>query len=87
MEDNRVFVCSLCGKEYVDVSARARCELACDEKQRQEAEFLKQKRLRKEREARKQVVVDRYNSFIDEWKQYQRDYQERLVFGVRGLIR
>lgn len=81
------YQCGYCGAEYDTPAARARCELECDEKRKQEAEFLKRERLRKERDARKQAVVDRYNSFIGEWKQYQTDYQERLVFNVRGLIR
>lgn len=85
MEEKQKFVCSYCGAEYDSAPARARCELECDEKCKQEDERRRRERLRKEKESRRQAVIDQYNSFFDAWKQYQKDYHERLGFRICGL--
>lgn len=87
MEEKQKFVCSYCGAEYDDAPARARCELECDEKQKQKMERERQELLRAEKETRKKAVVDQYNKFVEEWKQYQRDYHESIKFRINGFDR
>ena len=56
MEKKKNYKCGLCGTEYETVPERARCEMACVDKQVAIEEKAKKEKKKQEQEARRQEV-------------------------------
>lgn len=52
MANKETYKCSICGKEHDNVLDRAKCELACFEKQKEEERKLAESKKQAEKEAR-----------------------------------
>lgn len=58
MANKETYKCSICGTEHGNVLDRAKCELACFEKQKEEARKLAESKKKAEKDAR-QLEVDK----------------------------
>lgn len=76
MGEKQKFVCSFCGAEYDTARARARCELECDEKRRQEKTRVERKRLMVEKQSRLAEVNKAFDNYVAVVKQFNKDYHE-----------
>lgn len=68
------FRCGYCGAEYDTPTARARCELECDEKLKQEAEKKRQQELSEAKEARRQELIQKKRELDELTAKYYSDY-------------
>lgn len=73
------YVCSFCGAEYDSAPERARCELKCDEKRKQEAERMKQKLLEGKRQERYQEIKEKNDNLNRLIAKYRQDYGESVI--------
>lgn len=74
MKEKQKFVCSYCGAEYDDAPARARCELECDEKRKQEAARRRRESLDHERDVRYKEIYEKNEHLNGLIKKYNEDY-------------
>lgn len=79
MKEKQKYQCSFCGTEYDSAPARARCELECDEKRKQEVERLKQKLLEGKRQERYREIKEKNDNLNRMIVQYNKDYGDTLV--------
>ena len=78
MANKETYKCSICGTEHDNVFDRAKCELACFEKQKEEARKLAESKKKVEKNAR-QLEVDKaiehadalLEKFIKDYGEYQ----------------
>ena len=78
MANKEIYKCSICGKEHDNVFDRAKCELTCFEKQKEEARKLAESKKKAEKDAR-QLEVDKaiehadklLEKFIEDYGSYQ----------------
>lgn len=75
------YQCGYCGAEYGTPLARAKCELECDEKRKQELERQRQVRLEEEREARRMAVNVAGEKYVTLARKYYEDYGEIDIVG------
>lgn len=68
------FICAFCGAEYDAPLARAKCELECDEKRKQEAERQRQAELESIRETRWQEILQKKKEYQALINGYIADY-------------
>lgn len=69
-----MYKCGICGTVHDTIAARAKCEMACLEKQEEERKLAAEKKKREEKAARKKEVDDaikNVNNLID---RYTEDY-------------
>ena len=79
--------CGYCGAEYDTPLARARCELECDEKRRQELEKQRKLELHSTQRERAKEVKDALQTYKGLWQAYLRDYGEsRSLEDVLGVF-
>lgn len=78
------FKCSFCGQEYDNPVSRAKCEIKCNEKRKAEEEENRQKKLKEDKEARKESVKLAYQNFAELRDQYIKDYREPVAFEIGG---
>ena len=71
---NEKYICSFCKSEYSDPVARAKCELECDEKEKQKRRAEEQKRLLEQKETRRQKLVQMRRELDQATQAYYRDY-------------
>lgn len=57
MEKKKLYKCALCGKEYEGIPERARCEIACLDKQLAIEEKAKKEKAKYEQEERRQEII------------------------------
>lgn len=74
MEEKQKYVCPLCGSEYGTPKAMAHCILECEEKQRAEAERIRQEKLDQEKDKRWNEVVVAEKKYRDLYRQFATDY-------------
>jgi len=74
MENQEMYTCPVCGKEYSDLHDYARCVLACDEKQKKEAEERKKAQLLLDQETRKKELDEAYDNYHTLLTAYIKDY-------------
>ena len=68
------YICAFCGAEYDTPITRAKCELECDEKRKQEAERQRQFELANAREARWQEILQKEHECKVLLEKYIADY-------------
>lgn len=68
------YKCSYCGAEYDTALDRAKCELECDEKRKQEAEEQRKNELREAKDARRQELIQKRRELEELTKKYYEDY-------------
>lgn len=74
MYARRAFKCSICDKEYENAMDRARCELACGKKQKEEAKKAEEAKKQAEQATRKNKIDEAYD-FADKLRdEYVKDY-------------
>lgn len=61
MEKKKMYKCALCDQEYDTIAERAKCEMACIDKQLAIEENAKQEKAKQEQEAERQKVVAALN--------------------------
>ena len=84
MANKEIYKCSICGTEHDNIRDRAQCELACWEKQKEEARKLAEAKKQAEKESR-QLEVDKaiehandlLRKFIKDYGEYQ--YKEKDI--------
>lgn len=76
------YKCSYCGAEYSQAIDRAKCELVCDEKAKQEAELSRVRKLREERAARYNEILKKTEELNRMWVEYEKDYGNRMPESV-----
>lgn len=69
-----VYKCSICGKEFNNVVARANCELKCSKKLEEDAKKAVEEKKKAEREARYVEVEKAINVAYDLMNKYIKDY-------------
>ena len=74
MEEKQKYACSFCGTEYDNAPARARCELECDEKRKQEDERRRKEELLKNRNKRLSDIREKYKDLDQAVRAYGKDY-------------
>ena len=57
MEKKTTYKCGLCGKEYETIAERARCEVACVDKQLAIEEKAKKEKKKQEQETERQAII------------------------------
>ena len=72
------YKCGYCGAEYSQLIDRAKCELICDEKAKQEAELIRARKLREERATRYRKILEKTEELNCMWAEYERDYGNRM---------
>lgn len=75
-EENNItmYKCSICGKQYPTVAERAKCELACVKKLKEDAKKAAEAKKNAERDARKKEVTDAIEHTSDLISKYVKDY-------------
>ena len=68
------YKCGVCGKEHSEISARAKCEIACLKKQEEEAKKAAEEKKNAEKEARKKEVDVAFTNLIKLYSAYIKDY-------------
>ena len=84
MANKEIYKCSICGKEHDNVFDRAKCELTCFEKQKEEARKLVESKKKAEKDTRQLEVdkaIERANEllekFIEDYDEYQYKGKEK----------
>jgi len=75
---NEKYICSFCGTEYDTATARARCELECDEKRKQEIEREHRRKLKEEKKERLAELENARKHYDQLVKAYIKDYQTEI---------
>ena len=70
------FRCGICGKEYDTIKERAKCEVACAEKEEKLAEEQKKRELELKKQARSKEINIKFNELITLVTDYSKDYGE-----------
>lgn len=73
-----MFKCSICGKEFDNISDYANDVAKCATKVKHAEEEARQKKLRDEKDARIAEIRAAEERYYDLRKKYQRDYSETL---------
>lgn len=76
MYTKQVFKCGICGKEYENVTDRAKCELNCYQKQQEEIKKAAEEKKKAEQAARKKEVDEAFDKATELRNVYLRDYGE-----------
>ena len=69
-----VFKCSYCGKEFDSPVERAKCELACAAKMKEEEEKIHKEKINKEKDARYTEIQSEYKKIKEMVSAYVEDY-------------
>lgn len=85
MDEQKKYVCPLCGIEYDTPKAMAHCILECEEKQRAEEERIRQEKLDQEKDKRWDEVVAARENYKRLCNQFFNDYP-RGVWGTAPQI-
>lgn len=64
MANKETYKCGICGTEHDNIFDRAKCEMACFEKQKEEARKLAESKKKAEKDAR-QLEVDKAIEYVD----------------------
>jgi hypothetical protein len=80
------YVCGYCGAEYSTPVDRAKCEFECDEKQKQEAERVRQEKLKSERDARVKEIQAAYDQLYKLCDSYEKDYGIRCIWDMGNFF-
>ena len=70
-----IFTCSYCGKEYDTPIERARCEISCDKRIKEQEERAELERLRGERKDREEKIQEAFDKYLDLAKAFNNDYK------------
>lgn len=74
MEEQKKYVCPLCGTQYDTPKAMAHCILECEEKQRAETERLRRQKLNQEKDKRWDEVVKAHDVYRELCDRFFKDY-------------
>ena len=74
MANKETYKCSICGTEHDNVFDRASCELACFEKQKEEARKLAESKKKAEKDASQLEVDKAIEHAIDLLRKHIKDY-------------
>lgn len=69
-----IYKCGVCGNAYEDILARARCEIACTEKQAEEAKKAAETKKKEEQKLRKAAVDEAFEILHKLINAYVKDY-------------
>lgn len=72
--NNTMYKCSICGKQYSTVVERAKCELACVKQLEEEKKKAAEVKKNAERDARKKEVTDAIEHASELVNKYVADY-------------
>lgn len=73
------YICSYCGGEYDTAPERARCEIKCDEKHRQEAERERRRKLDEERGSRVKEIEAAREHLAKLTADFEKDYKTDIL--------
>lgn len=74
INNEKIYKCAICGKEYETIEDRSKCEIACIEKVKAKAEAEKKKRLEEEKNVRKADIEKKYIELNELVKSFIKDY-------------
>lgn len=85
MEKKTTYKCGICGKEYETIAERAKCEMACVDKQLAIEEKAKKEKKKQEQEVRRQEVAAAINHASEILDAYLNDYGSFSYSPVEGI--
>lgn len=78
MANKEIYKCGICGTEHDTIFDRAKCEMACFEKQKEEARKLAESKKKAEKDARQLEVdkaIEHVNGLIEKFVEDYGSYQ------------